>query len=163
MVWKTPTPLNIQSIGVRKKSPYKRFLKQGIEDLLQRGQYKRYTINAERDLPICSNSRSKGTPLGLPQLASLFSIVVFGAFFSLIFFCLECCRSFLCSDADIEEVKEAEIKGRCQLLKLEDSIQNSLPYLEDTMKSEFRGMLKKLQLKRLVNQTISNLTESKRQ
>ena len=161
-MWKTPTPLNIQSIGVRKKSPYKRFLKQGIEDLLQRGQYRRYTINAERDLPICSNSRSKGTPLGLPQLASLFSIVIFGTFMSLIFFCLECCKSFLCSDADIEGMKVSEINGKCQLLKLEDSIQNSLPYLEDTMRSEFKGMLKKLQLKRVINQTVNSIKESNR-
>lgn len=88
-IWKGKSTLYTVSMYMKKKSPLTPFIWQQIREMEERGitniLYHRHRI-AE---PNCKPIHAKGSSLGIEKMASLFVIISFGLFSSLIIFLME--------------------------------------------------------------------------
>ena len=81
-VWKSQATMTSASIMVRKYSPYKKFLKQAIMSMIEKGQFNAYTMRRTKTQQECKIRRTTGDALGLSKLAALFLMLLFGCLLS---------------------------------------------------------------------------------
>ena len=81
LVWKSDHPLFIGSPAMKKKSPYYRFFRIALMDLVENGWLHRYD----------TNENIEGKSLGYYKIATLFYVLVFGFILSGVIFILEFC------------------------------------------------------------------------
>ena len=88
-IWKGKSTLYTVSMYMKKKSPLTPFIWQQIREMEERGitniLYHRHRISE----PNCKAIHAKGSSLGIEKMASLFVVIAFGFFSSLIIFLVE--------------------------------------------------------------------------
>ena len=84
-------PLFSFSPGMKKNSPYTKFFKQAIHDILENGQIDIYKKRHTNDISTCKTNR-KAKSLGFTKLASLFLILICGLILSILIYIFEYCN-----------------------------------------------------------------------
>ena len=138
---------------MRKNSIHKRFFKYFIKELLENGELKRYkTIEASK-MNQCTQSRTKGEPLGILKVATLFVMLTCGIIMSFIISVFEYFENYSVPKSKFQ------IATFRKLLTLESTIVSSMPYLEGPLKTQSEIMLMMLQEKH--SQTASKSVNKK--
>ena len=117
-VWKSHR-MYFASVIMKKHSPYTKFFKHGIYNMIFNGQLDIYTKRNSKSQSECHEERSKGDALGMEKLATLFLILILGGIISLSLFIVELWNS-------------PKNSNKKQMCKIPENIQIELKILNQT-------------------------------
>lgn len=129
------------AVGMKPNSTYTKFFKQALLDLINNGQMQKYRGKHSKSNAGCIPKRTRGTPLGLKKLVSVFAVPICGLILSLLISVIENC--FRPRKKEIFQIMSFR-----QLLKLESTIVSSMPYMDGSLKMYFESGLEELQRRR---------------
>ena len=91
LVWKSDHTLFIGSPAMKKKSPYYKFFRIALMDLVENGWLHRYDTKHLKSQADCATENIEGKSLGYYKIATLFYVLVFGFILSGVIFIFEFC------------------------------------------------------------------------
>ena len=127
------------SIVLRKYSPYTKFLKQAVIDIIENGlfDFRNNKISKQQD---CKAQRTHGDALGMRKLATLFFMLMFGCMISYsICFFEYFSKPQKQQENDIKKQKMTEYENAFCLVK------NLIPQMDENLKENAEWILIKMQ------------------
>ena len=143
VIWTSKSPIFSTTIGLKKNSPYGKFFKHAIYDLIEKAIFKeRNSIKGSLLLQSESELENENQ-LGYSKLASLFAILLFGLIASILISLLEC---IFCKKP--KELSLMERRKKINIDRFINQLSDLTNYLEnDDLKLESEQLMRKIMSK----------------
>ena len=140
VIWTSKSPIFSTTIGLKKNSPYGKFFKHAIYDLIEKAIFKERNSIKSSLLLQQSEELENENQLGYSKLASLFAILLFGLIASILISLLEC----ICKPKELSLERRKKINIDNYINQLSDLTN----LLENDLKHEAEQLMKKIKSKK---------------